>query len=160
MTGKSENLAPLITAEVPGSFNAVHLRFQRHRFFGQLSRYAIISVVALIVDFSIYLGLTSTGAAASLAAAIGYSAGLVLHYILSICFVFEAARTGKPHGRLFMEFVFSGIAGLITTVAIVTVAVQAFGLSAGMAKVCAVGISFALTFALRRYLVFAWSRAD
>ncbi len=160
MTGKSENLAPLLTAALPGSLSVVQVRFQRHRLFGQLSRYAIISVVALIVDFSIFLGLTSTGAAASLAAALGYSAGLVLHYILSICFVFEAARTGKSHGRLFMEFVFSGLAGLITTVAIVTVAVQAFGLTAGVAKICAVGISFAMTFALRRYLVFAWSRPD
>jgi putative flippase GtrA len=38
--------------------------------------------------------------------------------------------------------------------------VQAFGLTAGVAKICAVGISFAMTFALRRYLVFAWSRPD
>lgn len=160
MTGKSENLAPLTTAALPGSLSAVQLRFQRHRFFGQLSRYAVISAVALIVDFSIFIGITSTGASASLAAAAGYSAGLILHYILSICFVFDAARTGKPHGRLFMEFAFSGVAGLVTTVAIVTLAVQAFGLSAGMAKVCAVGMSFAMTFALRRYLVFAWSRPD
>ncbi len=157
MTGKPGEFAPLVSAAMPGSFADVITRFQRDRLFGQLSRYTVISIVALILDFCVFLGLTASGARASMAAAAGYSAGLVLHYILSVCFVFQADRTGKGHGRLFLEFVFSGFAGLITTVAIVTLAVDAFGVSAGLAKMMAVGTSFAITFALRRYLVFAWS---
>ena len=157
MTGKPERLVPLMAAQMPGSFANVITRFQRDRLVGQLSRYTLISVVALALDFSVLLGLTASAVGASMAAAAGYSAGLVLHYILSVCFVFHADRTGKSHGRLFLEFAFSGLAGLITTVAIVTLAVEAFGAPAGVAKMFAVGTSFAITFALRRYLVFAWS---
>lgn len=147
----------MMPAVVPGSIAEAVDRFQRDRFIGQLSRYAIISVIALALDFSVFLGLTASGAGASAAAATGYSAGLILHYILSVCFVFDVMRTGKSHGRLFLEFVFSGLAGLATTVAIVTLAVDVFATPAGIAKLVAVGTSFAITFALRRYLVFAWT---
>ncbi len=107
MVGKPLRLAPLMASQIPDSFANVFTRFQRDRFVGQLSRYTLISVVALALDFSAFLGLTASGVGASIAAAAGYSAGLMLHYILSVCFVFHADRTGKSHGRLFLEFAFT-----------------------------------------------------
>lgn len=157
MPGVPTELAATMAAGASRSLASAIRGFKRGRLVSQLSAYTAVSVVALAFDVSIFLSLEASGCNASLSAAAGYSAGLVLHFIMSIYFVFDAQRTGKGYGRLFTEFAFSGLAGLITTVAIVTLAIEVLHLDPGAAKLFAVVISFALTFALRRYLVFAWA---
>ena len=64
----------------------------------QAARYLASSVLALACDTAIYLALGIAGMVPALAAAAGYLAGLALHYMLSIHFVFDVEATGK--GRL------------------------------------------------------------
>ena len=120
----------------------------------QLSRYALVSLAALALDFSLYLALTSGGMKPVLAGVIGYAAGTVLHYVLSARFVFDAAATDKVQARLFGEFALSGLVGIGITALVIALATGA-GLAALPAKVLAAAVSFLLVFALRRNFVFA-----
>src|SRR5262245_28310454 len=74
----------------------------------QLSRYTIVSALALVLDFTVYLLLAAGGATAALAGVIGYACGLALHYILSVRYVFDAPAAHKGQSRLFAEFAISG----------------------------------------------------
>ncbi len=121
----------------------------------QLSRYALVSLAALALDFSLYLALTSGGMKPVLAGVIGYAAGTVLHYVLSARFVFDAAATDKVQARLFGEFALSGLAGIGITALVIALATEVAGLAALPAKVLAAGVSFLLVFALRRGVVFS-----
>src|SRR5262249_39974465 len=70
----------------------------------QLSRYTLVSAVALALDFTLYLLLALGGLPAVVAGAVGYACGLGLHYMLSVRYVFDPAAAGKQQSRLIAEF--------------------------------------------------------
>jgi putative flippase GtrA len=122
----------------------------------QLSRYTVVSVVALGLDFVLFLALTHGGIAkAATAGVIGYSAGLVLHFVLSTRYVFNVANAGKSRTRLFAEFAASGVVGVLITWAVIALATDLAHLPAVIGKAGAVVASFAAVFVLRRTIVFA-----
>ncbi len=128
------------------------------RLMPELSYYTIVSAVALSVDLILFTGLTRSGMRAAAAGLVGYSVGLVLHYILSVRFVFETNGSDKSNVRRFTEFVASGLIGLAITWLIIGVATEWLHLPALIGKVGAVGTSFIVVFMLRRGIVFARSR--
>ena len=121
----------------------------------QLSRYTLVSALALALDFALYLALTSLAVWPPLAGVLGYAAGTVLHYLLSVRFVFDARATDKAHARLFSEFAVTGVSGMAATAIVIAAATDLAGLSALPAKALAAGVSFLLVFALRRAVVFS-----
>lgn len=121
----------------------------------QLSRYSAVSALALVLDFAIYLTLTTMAMSPPLAGVIGYAAGTVLHYVLSTRFVFDRSATDKLHARLFGEFALTGIAGMGITAIVIALATAVAGLPPLPAKVLAAAASFLVVFALRRNVVFA-----
>ena len=121
----------------------------------QLSRYTIVSALALVLDFTVYLLLATGGMTVALAGAIGYACGLALHYMLSVRYVFDAAAAHKGKSRLITEFALSGLAGMAITALVIAVAVDLGGIPLLPAKILAVGVSFLVVFALRRSVVFA-----
>ena len=134
-------------------------RLRRLAFFApQLSRYALVSAVALALDFAVFLGLTALAVWPALAGVIGYAAGTGLHYLLSVRFVFDAGATEKAHARLFSEFAVTGVSGMAATAIVIAAATDLAGLSAVPAKVLAAGASFLLVYALRRGVVFSARR--
>jgi putative flippase GtrA len=127
----------------------------RFRVLPQLSRYSVVSLLALALDYGVYLSLASAGMRPLLAGVIGYSLGLALHFLLSITFVFDASAAEKPPARLFGEFALSGLAGLAATTVVIAAANDLAGLPALPAKILATGVSFLLVYSLRRGVVFA-----
>jgi len=123
----------------------------------QLLRYSSASALALALDFIIYSALIAATIRPSPAGAIGYAAGIGLHYFLSARFVFDVGATSKVHGRLFLEFALTGLGGIAITAIVIALATDVVGLSALPAKVLAAGASFLVVFALRRSVVFAAS---
>jgi len=121
----------------------------------QLSRYSLVSALALSLDFTVFLSLTVSAVTPALAGVIGYALGLGLHYLLSTRFVFNAQVTDKLHARLFSEFALSGIVGIGITAFIIALATREAGLSAPLSKGLAALASFLVVFALRRTVVFA-----
>ena len=125
------------------------------RLMPELSTYTIVSVVALGVDLAVFNALLFGGVGAALAGLIGYTAGLILHYVLSRRFVFDTARSDKGDWRRFGEFAVSGCVGLAMTWAVIHLATDVAHLPAMVGKIVAVGTSFIVVFLLRRGIVFA-----
>ncbi|WP_041686066.1 GtrA family protein [Erythrobacter litoralis] len=120
-----------------------------------LVRYLIASVGALAVDIGSFLALLSSGVPAVAASAIGYSLGILAHWLLSSRTVFtgRVAERGVERTKQKAMFVGSALAGLALTTAIVGVG-EWVGIDPRLAKLVAVGASFSLTWLLRSKVVF------
>jgi putative flippase GtrA len=127
----------------------------RHRsvILPQLWRYVIVSALALALDFGVFLAFNDMLSQPTLAGVIGYSTGIIVHFLLSRRFVFDAA-TAKAVHRVFIEFLGSGLVGLAVTAGVIAIATGAFGLGPIAAKALAVGTSFVGVFIIRRSIVF------
>src|SRR5689334_20424662 len=94
----------------------------------QFSRYTVVSALALVLDFSVYLLLAAGGMKGAVAGAIGYGCGLALHYVLSVRYVFDPVAANKVQTRLLAEFALSGFAGLAITAAVIAATVDLGGM--------------------------------
>ncbi|MEM1196845.1 MAG: GtrA family protein, partial [Pseudomonadota bacterium] len=88
----------------------------------RLVRYGLASVGALAVDVGSFLALIEAGMHPSPAAAIGYSLGILAHWLMSSRAVFRdaVAHAGMARTRQKALFVISALVGLGLTTAIVT----------------------------------------
>ncbi len=120
-------------------------------------RYAIASAVALGADVGALFALVRIGMPAAPASAIGYAAGLGIHYLLAIRLVFAYRRYRSTIGLELGLYAVTGVAGLLMTVAIVA-AGEGLGFSLALAKGAAVLAAFVTVFLLRRALMFSVPR--
>jgi putative flippase GtrA len=134
---------------------SVHHDIPRLAVVPQLSRYTIVSAMALVFDFGVFLALNAVLGLPTVAGVIGYACGIVLHYFLSRHFVFLAARSRKSAHRLFTEFVASGLIGLAVTAGVIALATAVLGWAPIVAKIVAAGASFIGVYLIRRTIVFA-----
>ena len=141
-------------AAISGQF-APRLLAPIARLMPELSYYTVVSIVALGVDLAVFNVALLGGMRAGLAGIVGYTVGLVLHYLLSVRYVFQTAHSAKSSARRFGEFVLSGIVGVAITWGVIHVATDVAHLPANIGKIAAVGTSFIVVFLLRRGIVFA-----
>lgn len=120
------------------------------------TRYVGASLVSLGVDFCIFMSVLSLGVPPAPAAAIGYIAGIVCHWLISSRMVFTEQLAGTAVGRRQQQglFVLSALVGLGITTAIVGLGSH-YGLDPRLAKGVAILVSFQATYMLRRKVVFA-----
>lgn len=118
-------------------------------------RYGIASVGALAVDMGVFLALLSARTPGAAASAVGYSAGIAAHWLLSSRKVFmdSLAERGEARTRQKVLFVASALIGLAITTAIVGLA-AALHSDPRPAKLVAIIASFTATWFLRKRLVF------
>lgn len=133
------------------------------RFFRQLTymRYLVVSIGALAVDLGLFLLLLQMGMLSMAASAIGYSAGIVVHWFLSSRKVFGDRVSDKGTSERTQQkamFAMSAVLGLGMTTAIVG-AGDALGFDPRIAKVVAIGVSFQLTYMLRNVIIFRSAKA-
>ena len=119
-------------------------------------RYLAASAVALGLDMGLFLASIAAGLLPTAAAALGYSAGIFAHWLLSSRAVFAGQLAGRGTARRQQQALFLGSAliGLALTTGIVGIA-HALGLDPRVAKLIAIAVSFQTTYILRRKLVFA-----
>ena len=118
-------------------------------------RYAAASVVALGTDLALFVLLQAGGWPIALVSATSYTAGIVIHWLLSSRVVFVVTRaSGDARRHQQLLFLLSAGAGLAITVGIVQTG-AALGLDPRLAKLTAIGISFQTTYLMRARLVFA-----
>ena len=119
-------------------------------------RYLVASVGALGVDMALFLAAMTLGLQPTLAAGLGYCAGIVAHWLLSSRAVFVGQVAARGAGRRQQQALFltSALLGLGVTMAIVA-AGHALALDPRLAKIAAIGVSFQITYLLRRRFVFA-----
>ena len=117
-------------------------------------KYLIVSIVALAVDFGLYYSLTQFGHLHYLlSAAVGFSAGLLVNYTLSVAFVFQHRRVASRRLE-FVLFFGIGLLGLGLNEVLIKLFVEVVGLNFAIAKVPAAGIGFIWNFGLRRLSLF------
>jgi putative flippase GtrA len=119
-------------------------------------RYIAASGGALGVDFAVFMAALSFGVPPAPAAACGYIAGIVCHWLLSTraVFVGHVAATTAARRQQQALFLGSALVGLGVTTAIVGIGSH-FGLDPRMAKVVAIAVSFQVTYVIRKRVVFA-----
>lgn len=120
-----------------------------------LLRYLLASVGALAVDMGSFLALLALGVMPVLASAAGYTLGIVAHWLLSSRAVFtdSVAEERMARTRQKALFVGSALIGLALTTMIVG-AGTAIGLDSRLSKIVAIGVSFTVTWLLRKRVVF------
>jgi putative flippase GtrA len=120
------------------------------------TRYVGASVVALGVDFAMFMAALSLGVPPALAAATGYIGGIVCHWLISSRMVFTAQIAASTAGRRQQQalFVLSALVGLGITTGIVGLGSR-YGLDPRLAKGIAIVVSFQATYVLRKKVVFA-----
>lgn len=120
-----------------------------------LLRYLAASALALGVDVGSFLVLLWLGLPAAVAAALGYSIGIVAHWLLSSRAVFAQGVAQRGPQRTWQKamFVGSALMGLAFTTAIVGTG-DVLGTDPRISKLLAIAVSFALTWLLREKFVF------
>lgn len=118
------------------------------------ARYLLASICALSSDMAVFLMLSRAGATPTLAAFGGYALGLVVHWVISIRFVFDTG-TG-PSNTQRVAFVVSALIGMGITMAMVG-GLSAVGIAPAIAKLISVPASFLSVYAIRKYGIFARS---
>jgi putative flippase GtrA len=120
------------------------------------SRYIVASAIALACDLGLFLAALSLGTPAAIAAVLGYSAGICVHWLLSSRTVFVGHVSVESAARRHQQLLFLGSAlvGLAITAGIVGMG-DTLGVDPRLAKLTAVAISFHITYLLRRHFVFA-----
>ena len=127
-------------------------------FAGEFSRYFLVSLIAMSVDFGVLVLLKEEfGVYYLVASALSYTLGSVLHYALSIRFVFHRHRLKNRTVEL-ITFVLLGFLGLAATQIVLALAVGVFGLNYIAGKVVAAAVSFVVNYAARRTLLFSIGR--
>lgn len=116
------------------------------------ARYLLASICALSSDMALFLLLDRVGTPPMLAAFAGYALGLLVHWTISIRFVFDTG-TGPTHAQR-AGFVASALLGMGITLAMVG-GLSALHVLPAMAKLASVPVSFLTVYAIRKYGVFA-----
>ncbi len=131
---------------------------QRYRRVGaQLLRYGVVGGVAFVVDFGLLFVLTRFGGLNYLvSAAVGFCAGLIINYQLSIRWVFET-RAVADQRREFAVFTAIGVGGVLVNELIMWFGVEVLVWYYLLVKLLATGVVFFFNFSLRKLLLFSAS---
>ncbi len=124
------------------------------RLFRDLALYGLCSALALGVDWSTLTLLVWHGVGPVVAAAIGFSLGMIVTYVASITLVYADRRHGSPV-REALVFAGIGLAGLGLSELLIFIFATRLGLAAPVAKAPTAVVVFLFNFALRRALLFA-----
>jgi putative flippase GtrA len=123
-----------------------------HRF--TITRYLVASIIALAFDVALFASMVALGVDPTMASAIGYCAGIIVHWVVSASIVFTGkTRDGAALHVQRVLFAGSALVGLAITVVTVELLGRA-GLHAIAAKGVAVGVSFGAVYAMRKWGVF------
>ena len=121
----------------------------------ETGRYLVVSVLALAVDYGLLLSLTSFWHMHYLVAAcVGFAAGLLVNYSLSVAFVFRQRRL-RDRRLEFLGFFVIGLLGLGLNAALMALFVGGLGWVVALAKIPATAIGFVFNFGVRRALLFS-----
>ena len=130
-----------------------------HSLAGEFARYFGAGLVALCVDFTLYVALTEwAGWHYLVSATAAFCAGLTTVYLFSIFWVFRERRI-RQGSREFILFSLIGIAGLALTAVVLYVLTDVFKLDYRLSKIGAAAVVFLFNFGCRKYFLFRNPRA-
>ena len=121
---------------------------------GEFARYFAAGLVALCVDFALYVGLTElAGWHYLFSATAAFCVGLTTVYLFSVFWVFRERRF-KRRSHEFLLFAAIGVIGLALTAGVLYVLTDSLGLDYRVSKIAAVGLVFMFNFVCRKLFLF------
>lgn len=121
--------------------------------------YFFASLIALVVDLGVFTTFVRLGTDGYLAAAIGFLAGTVVSYCISVRYVFTE-RAMRSRWMEMATFALIGCFGLLVVQVAMWVALALFDLGVTDARLMAVAFSFVSNFLLRKFILFRPKRRD
>jgi len=119
-----------------------------------ITRYLLASIVSLAFDVALFMVLVAFMTAPGWASAAGYSAGIIVHWLISSSFVFPGkTKDGAALQFQRLGFIGTAVLGLGITVSIVSWLTD-MGTLPVVAKGVAVFVSFFAVYITRKYGVF------
>jgi putative flippase GtrA len=117
--------------------------------------YLLAAALSLGVDLAVFFCMLQIDVPAVQASMSGYTAGLVVNWLLSTRLVFadKARRATAARNRQKLLFVLSALVGLAVTSVMVAGGLW-LGLRAGLAKLVAIVVAFHVSYLLRRRFIF------
>jgi putative flippase GtrA len=119
-----------------------------------VARYLLASICALAGDMLVFLALGHLTVPPVTAAFGGYVAGMAIHWIISVRFVFLPGQADSATHIHRIGFVLSALLGMAITMGMVG-ALNAVGIVPALAKLASIPVSFFAVYAIRKYGVFA-----
>jgi putative flippase GtrA len=120
----------------------------------RLVRYTGVNLASTVVDYTFFLTLTHIFGMPILQGAIAYLVAILVNFTLTKNFVFLGDMSHKSEHRLFMEFVGTGMLGLVLTAAVIWFAIHVMALTPFVAKTISILICFVVLYFVRSRLVF------
>jgi putative flippase GtrA len=130
------------------------LRDDTWLFASDLFGYGLCSAVALALDWSLLILLVKAGVYYLVAAALSFTAGMIVAYVGSILFVFRGRRARRVTAEI-AGFLAIGLAGLALNQVLIFTFVHGWALNVALAKAPTAACVFLFNFLLRRALLFA-----
>ena len=148
MEQEADPLAARVLAQEPSGTGGSLSRVRR------FLRYTGVNLITVTLDYAVFLGITHAYDTPTRASIVAYMVALLLNYWLTKKFVFGTDGSHKSEHRLFIEFVITGLLGLVITAAVTGLGVHYVQWSPAKAKTIAVLICFVVLYAIRSRLVF------
>lgn len=121
-------------------------------------RYLVCAVLALALDTVLFLGLHAFGVVTWIAASLGYLAGMVLIYGLSVRYVFSCRSFGNRRAE-FLVFSAVGLASCVLNAGLLELFIFHLQWNPVWAKAFVASQVFAFNFGLRKALLFTLPRS-
>lgn len=139
----------------------------------EIMRFLLVGGIAFIVDFTVLSVFAERvfhdpyGWNLYLATALGFLAGVGVNYVLSVSFVFKAARSNRAAHRVsaFIAFVGLGFIGFLLTEMGMALGVGALGLNYRITKILVAATVLIWNYLSRKLIIFrrgadvAWSKS-
>ncbi len=131
------------------------LRDKSNSTFVQAFRFGVVGLVAFAVDFSCLLGAVEfLGLNYLVSAAVGYSVGLCVNYLLCVRWVFPCRRFADRRTE-FILFFLVGLTGLMLTEIVLWIGTEIFELDFRVSKIAALFVCALWNFVLRKIVLFS-----
>jgi putative flippase GtrA len=125
-----------------------------HPVAGEFARYFTAGLVALGVDFTLYVAFTELAGWHYLASAtVSFLAGLSTVYLFSILWVFRE-RQIRRNSHEFLLFAAIGLVGLALTAVVLYIFTDIFGIDYRLSKIAAAALVFMFNFGCRKFFLF------
>ncbi|MDD5395597.1 MAG: GtrA family protein [Thiothrix sp.] len=135
-----------------GDVASIFFRWLRR---SEFLRYFVVSLIALSLDLGAFsASLRLFGLPWVAAATIGFVVGLLVAYILSVCFVFAKRKLRQAPLAELLAFSLVGLGGLGVTQIVLWIGIERLQINPELSKLCAAGFTFIFNFVVRKLMLF------